>query len=83
MMLLLIFYTDWLVDRRHCEPKWLGQVKLVQERIATAVKGVADNEEISKILGTSRKLCERIIYTRIFRISVLLYVNVTCHKIVI
>ena len=33
----------------------MGQVKLVQEKISTAVKGVADNEEISKVLETSRE----------------------------
>ena len=48
--------TDWLIDRRHCEAKWVGQVKLVQERIGRAVKDVADNNEISKVLETSRKL---------------------------
>ena len=47
--------TDWLIDRHHCEAKWVGQVKLVQERISTAIKDVADNEEISKVLETSRK----------------------------
>ena len=49
-------YTDWLIDRRHCEAKWVGQVKLVQERISVAIKDVADNEEISKVLEASRKL---------------------------
>lgn len=48
--------TDWLIDRRHCEAKWVGQVKLVQEKIGRAVKDVTDNEEISKVLETSRKL---------------------------
>ena len=33
----------------------MGQVKLVQDKISTAVKGVADNEEINKVLETSRK----------------------------
>ena len=34
----------------------MGQVKHVQEKISAAVKGVADNEEISGILETSREL---------------------------
>jgi len=34
----------------------VGQVKLVQEKITTAVKGVSDNEEINTILKTSREL---------------------------
>lgn len=45
---------DWLIDRRHSEAKWVGQLKLVQDKINTAIKGVADNEEISKVLETSR-----------------------------
>jgi len=49
-------HIDWLIDRRHCEVKWVGQMKLVQERINAAIKGVADNKEISKVLETSRKL---------------------------
>ena len=53
--------TDWLIDRRHCEAKWVGQVKLVQERISTAIKDVVDNEEISKVLETSRKLTPQVV----------------------
>ena len=56
IMLSWYLYTDWLIDRHHCEAKWVGQVKVVQEKIGRAVKGVADNEEISKVLETSRKL---------------------------
>lgn len=53
--------TDWLIDRRHCEAKWVGQVKLVQDKINTAVKGVADNEEITKVLDTSRKQVTQVV----------------------
>jgi len=42
MVLLLIIYTDWLVDHCHYKPKWVGQVKLEQEEITAAVKDVAD-----------------------------------------
>ena len=37
----------------------MGQVKQVQEKIGAAVKGVADNKEISKILETSRELIHK------------------------
>jgi len=40
---------DWLIDRRHCDPKWHTLVKRIQERISQAQKTLPDTQQLAKI----------------------------------
>ncbi|XP_060636868.2 CDK5 regulatory subunit-associated protein 3 isoform X2 [Anolis sagrei] len=44
---------DWLVDRRHCNLKWQGQVRTVREKIAAAIQDMPENVEIKQLLSGS------------------------------
>lgn len=34
---LCTFFTDWLIDRRHCNAKWTAQVRCIREKIQLSV----------------------------------------------
>uniref|UniRef100_A0A8C9R020 CDK5 regulatory subunit associated protein 3 n=1 Tax=Scleropages formosus TaxID=113540 RepID=A0A8C9R020_SCLFO len=44
---------DWLVDRRHCNLKWQSAVKVIREKINSAIRDMPENEEIKHLLSGS------------------------------
>lgn len=46
-------FTDWLLDRRHCNIKWQSAIKTVREKISAAIKDMPENQEIKQLLSGS------------------------------
>lgn len=47
--------SDWLIDRRHCDSKWHGQLHEVRERLDEALKQISDLKQLTWI---SEQPCE-------------------------
>ncbi|XP_053739603.1 CDK5 regulatory subunit-associated protein 3 [Synchiropus splendidus] len=44
---------DWLLDRRHCNIKWQGAIKVIREKINAAIQDMPENDEIKHLLSGS------------------------------
>lgn len=48
--------TDWLIDRRHCELKWIAQVRQVRESVSLCLQQLpVENEQIARIRERERE----------------------------
>ena len=55
-------FSDWLVDRRHCQQKWQDKASGIREKINTAIQDMPPNQEITDLLsGTCMLLAHYII----------------------
>ena len=49
------FFSDWLINRRHCPQQWQGSALVVREKINEAIQDMPPVEEITKLLqGTCK-----------------------------
>ncbi|XP_068161661.1 CDK5 regulatory subunit-associated protein 3 [Antennarius striatus] len=44
---------DWLLDRRHCGLKWQSAIKVIREKINSAIQDMPESEEIKQLLSGS------------------------------
>lgn len=47
---------DWLIDRRHCDPKWVSQIRPIREKINTGLLQLPTDEERLASLRDKRPL---------------------------
>lgn len=64
--------SDWLIDRRHCESKWHGQLHEVRGRLDKALKQISDLKQLTwiseqpceyknnQLLSVARRWCMRL-----------------------
>ena len=51
-----IYFSDWFIDRRHCNLKWQENASLIREKINSAMQDMPPNKEIASLLsGTCKK----------------------------
>jgi len=41
-----MLFTDWLVDRRHCDSKWHSDYKLIKDRVSVALREIPSSTEL-------------------------------------
>ena len=53
--------TDWLIDRRHCELKWVTHVRQIRESVSHCLQQLpGENEEIARIRGKERECAHEV-----------------------
>lgn len=53
--MLLLFFSDWLINRRHCKPQWQAASVIVREKIDAALQKLPDNQELKQLLAGTCK----------------------------
>ena len=46
---------DWLIDRRHCDVKWLGQVRPLREKVHASLLQLPEDDQRLTALRDKRR----------------------------